>query len=229
MYNVDGFITTPGTLASMKSAGLLPICYISIGTWEPYRPDAALFPDSVKGGSYDPPFAVERWLDVRSPVVRDLMVQRLETMKNKGCIAIEPDNSNGYASYYTTNFPFTMNDWRDYIVFLSQAARAKGMYWGLKNSYELIETYPEMVSQGVWDYGINEECHVYDECFAWILFKNEGLPVFQVQYTYNYDESNPEASATRFRAEVCPLQSMYGLTSILKAGEALADPLYLCP
>jgi hypothetical protein len=31
------------------------------------------------------------------------------------------------------------------------------MYWGLKNTYEMIEQFPALVPQGVWDFGINEE------------------------------------------------------------------------
>jgi hypothetical protein len=46
---------------------------------------------------------------------------------------------------------------RDYTVWLSERAHEMGMYWGLKNSYEMIEKWPELVPQGVWDFGIQEE------------------------------------------------------------------------
>jgi hypothetical protein len=46
---------------------------------------------------------------------------------------------------------------REYTIWLSDRAHELGMYWGLKNSFELIEEWPELVTQGVWDFGINEE------------------------------------------------------------------------
>jgi hypothetical protein len=47
----------------------------SSGTWEPYAPDAADFPAEVIGQPYHPPFSEELWLDIRSPIVRDLMIK----------------------------------------------------------------------------------------------------------------------------------------------------------
>jgi hypothetical protein len=40
------------------------ICYLDVGSWENYRPDASQFPISVRGRRYEG-FPNERWLDIR--------------------------------------------------------------------------------------------------------------------------------------------------------------------
>jgi hypothetical protein len=44
------------------------------GTWEPFRPDTNDFPPEVIGLPYSiEPFTDEKWLDVRTPIVRQLI------------------------------------------------------------------------------------------------------------------------------------------------------------
>src|SRR5947209_16255968 len=63
MYDIDMFNNSAQVVASLHSAGRIVICYIDAGTWEPFRPDAKKFPDSVKGKPVSG-FRNERWLDI---------------------------------------------------------------------------------------------------------------------------------------------------------------------
>src|SRR5437867_10119440 len=49
LYEVDLFDTPPETVTALHAAGHRVICYLDAGTWEPFRPDASSYPDSVKG------------------------------------------------------------------------------------------------------------------------------------------------------------------------------------
>jgi hypothetical protein len=54
--------------------GLLRRGTCSAGTWEEWRQDAALFPTSLRGRNYGN-WKGEKFVEVRDPIVRDLMRQ----------------------------------------------------------------------------------------------------------------------------------------------------------
>lgn len=245
VYNIDGFSTTKEQIAEMKNAGLLPICYICVGTWEPYRPDSGLFPQSVIGLPYSiEPFTDERWLDIRSPIVRQLIKSRFEMLARKGCVGVEPDNTNGYSSF-EQGFPLTMANWKEYMEWLSDLARSMGMYYGLKNSHEMPRDHPDMVcgtttKKPVWDFVVDEGCYTRpegagSECDPYKLFKPCNKTVFQVMYTYYWDSNftttlggQVSNIVREFRRNICPQQATFSSTSVLKTVDAYWDPFYPC-
>lgn len=72
-YVIDGD-TPAATVKAMLRKGLQPVCYISAGTAENYRTDYQDFPASVLGNTLGD-WPDERWVDIRSPVVRQIMVK----------------------------------------------------------------------------------------------------------------------------------------------------------
>ena len=48
-YDIDGFDNDAAQVQKIHAAGSKAICYIDVGTWENWRPDAGEFPNSVKG------------------------------------------------------------------------------------------------------------------------------------------------------------------------------------
>ena len=48
-FDVDGFDTSPATVDAIHAKGAGAVCYISAGTWENWRPDAAAFPQLGQG------------------------------------------------------------------------------------------------------------------------------------------------------------------------------------
>lgn len=125
-----------------------------------YRPDSGKFPDSVKGSPLDPPFADELWLDIRSPVVRDLMKARLDLAVTRGCDGVEPDNVDGYSNDNGLKPPLTAAEQLDFNKFIAAEAHARALSVGLKND---LDQLGELVSH--FDWALNEECFTYDECW----------------------------------------------------------------
>ena len=78
-------------IATLHGKNKIVICYLDSGAWESYRPDASLFPASVKGNSTG--WSGERWLDIRSPAWPKfalLIWARMDLAKKIGCDGIEP-------------------------------------------------------------------------------------------------------------------------------------------
>ncbi|CAI5511966.1 unnamed protein product [Closterium sp. Naga37s-1] len=80
------------------------MCYISFGTAEDYRSDYNQFPKSVIGGltcrneQCTEVWPGERWLDIKSPIVKTIMEKRIKLAKSKGCDGVDPDNINAYSN-----------------------------------------------------------------------------------------------------------------------------------
>lgn len=70
------------------------ICYFSAGSYEPGRPDSSQFSDADKGNELDG-WPGERWLNLRSTSVRNIMAARIKLASQMGCDAIDPDNVDG--------------------------------------------------------------------------------------------------------------------------------------
>ena len=96
MYDVDLFHTSSVTMRALHAAGRPVVCCVSVGTWEPFREDAATLPDEAIGESVDG-FEEERWVDVRRAAVRNLVMPRFAVASERGCDGVEPDNVDGYA------------------------------------------------------------------------------------------------------------------------------------
>lgn len=198
-YDVDLFETTDAELAKLKGDGRVVICYFSAGSWESYRPDANKFPENVKGDSLDPPFADELWLDIRSPVVRDLMKARLDLAAERGCDAVEPDNVDGYQNGNGLNL--TADDQLDFNKFIAAEAHARGLSVGLKND---LDQLGDLVAH--FDWALNEECFSYDECGVYTdTFIAAGKAVFHAEYV-----------AEGKLSEVCAITKPLKLSTLIK-------------
>ena len=53
VYDIDGFETPASTVRRLHRQGRRAICYLDVGSWENYRPDAKKFPRSVLGERYE--------------------------------------------------------------------------------------------------------------------------------------------------------------------------------
>lgn len=92
VWDIDLFDNEAATVQSLKAAGKIVICYFSAGTWEDWRDDAKDFP-SGDIGKVLPEWPNEKWLRVGSTKVRDIMAKRIKIASDKGCDAIDPDNT----------------------------------------------------------------------------------------------------------------------------------------
>lgn len=73
------------------------LCYFSAGSYEPDRPDSNNFKSSDMGKELSG-WPQEKWLDLNSNNVRDIMSKRLQLAAQNGCDGVDPDNTDGYVS-----------------------------------------------------------------------------------------------------------------------------------
>jgi hypothetical protein len=174
MFDIDLFTTSAATMQALHSAGKIVICYFSAGSYEPGRPDSDALSKTGLGSTLDG-WPDEKWLDVRSTEVRDVMKARLDTAKSKGCDGVEPDNVDGFDN--GNGLGLKESDAVDYLRFLAAEAHARSLSIGLKNSLGLVEN---LVSS--FDWALNEECLQYDECGDLEPFISAGKAVFHCEY-----------------------------------------------
>ena len=107
------------------------ICYLDVGSWESYRPDAGSFPRSVIGRRYEG-FPDERWLDVRRfHLFAKALEHRFDICARKGFDAVEPDNVAGWEN--KTGFPIGAAAQLRFNRWVARQVHARGMAVALKN------------------------------------------------------------------------------------------------
>jgi hypothetical protein len=189
LYDIDLFDSSADVINSLHKSGKKVICYFSAGSYEDWRPDASLFLDSDYGNPLDG-WAGEWWLDVRSFNVRSIMLKRMDLAVEKGCDGIDPDNVDGYTN--NTGFSLTAADQLVYNRFLSCEAHWRNLSVGLKNDLNQV---PDLVDS--FDFMVNEQCHVYNECDLLKPFIAAGKPVLNIEYDPVY------ANNAADRAQLC--------------------------
>jgi hypothetical protein len=193
VYEVDGFETPARTVAALHRQGRKVICYLDVGSWENYRPDAGAFPPALLGKAYAG-YPDERWLDIRqiaklAPILR----KRFALCKHKGFDAVEPDNLAGYEN--ETGFPLNANDQLRFNRWVAREVHRRGLAVALKNDPEQV---PELV--GAFDFAVVEECFAYEECEAFSPFVAAGKAVFVAEYESDPASFCPQAARLRFSA-----------------------------
>ena len=205
IYDIDLFDTPPAVITSLKSSGKKVICYFSAGSYEEWRSDATKFNDNDLGSPLDN-WPGERWLDIRSSNVRNIMKTRLDLAKQKGCDGVDPDNVDGYTN--DTGLPLTSDDQLEYNRYLADEAHRRGLAIGLKNDLDQI---PQLVQW--FDFSVNEQCHEFDECSTLKPFILANKPVLNIEYKNKYVIDDQERQslcndslANDFYTLILPLQ-----------------------
>lgn len=179
MFDVDLVQTPAATIEALHERGAVVVCYLEIGGWEWYRPDADTFPEEVLGGPVDG-YPEERYLDIRRiDVLLPIIAARLDLAVEKGCDGVDPDLDDSYLT--DTGFPLTMDDQLRYNRAVADAAHQRGLAIGLKNGATPDGEFVRRMS-AFTDFALNEECHSYDECDPYTVYLEQGKAVFQVQY-----------------------------------------------
>lgn len=209
VYDIDLFDVDAVQIAGLHADGRTVLCYLSAGTFEPFREDATDFPDEVKGNAYDPPFEEELYLDVRDPRVLAILEERFDLAVTKGCDGVEPDNVELHDQ--DTGFAITPEENLAFNRFLASEAHARGLSIGLKNNLSQLD---DLVDD--FDWALNEECFAFDECDVYVdNFLAQNKAVFHAEY---------QGQA----ASVCAVTAPLGLSTIVKDIELFA-PVTFCP
>ncbi|WP_211752343.1 endo alpha-1,4 polygalactosaminidase [Nitrosomonas communis] len=184
LYDIDLFNSSPSLINTLKASGKKVICYFSAGTYENYREDKDKFkPEELGNTLIDWP--EERWLDIRSQNVAEIMISRLNLALLKGCDGVEPDNVNVYTN--NSGFDLSARDQLAFNKFIANEAHKRGLSVALKNNMEQI---PELID--FFDFSINERCHELNECDSLTHFIINGKPVLNAEYLQSYID-NPAA------------------------------------
>jgi len=175
VYDIDLYLDQ-SIIDELHAKGRKVICYISVGSWEDWRPDKDQFPPEVLGKDYDG-WPGERWLDIRQlDKLAPIMRARLDLCQSKGFDAVEPDNMEIYTN--DTGFPLTYEDQLRYALWLADESHKRGLAIGVKNAPEQVK---DLVDH--FDFVIIEDAFYYDWAEEMKPFIAAGKPVFAAEYT----------------------------------------------
>lgn len=174
VFVLDAFRTPVEDVRRLRERDRRAVCHVDVGTYEPDRPDAERFPETVLGA---PAHAEgERWLDVRQwSVLEPVLADRFRLCYGKGFTAVMPAHMDGYAR--TSGFPLTFDDQLVFNRRLAALARSTKLSPGLTNDLEQV-----VALEPSFDFAVNEECFSRAECDQLLPFVEAGKPVFQVEY-----------------------------------------------
>ena len=193
---VAGNNTTFNTAAvsAIHANGAKAICYVSAGTFEPWRPDVASYPESIKGRAVGG-FKNEKWVDIRqTSILLPIMDARVAKCQQAGFDGVEWDTVDGYTN--RTGFPLTASDQLFYNASLANLAHSYGLTVALKND---VEQLPDLGPY--FDYAVNEQCQQYSECDGYTTyFISQGKTVFQVEYKLGLTKFCPQANTANRNA-----------------------------
>lgn len=178
LYVLDLFDNNMTTIGSLKEKGKYVICYFSAGTAENWREDYWKFKEKDMGKNLID-WPGERWLDTRSSNVREIMLSRLDIAKNKGCDGVDPDNMDAYSN--DTDLSLTRNTQIEYNIYIAKESHKRGLLVGLKNDVSQINFL-----SSYFDFAINEQCFMFDECEGYGVFASQNKPVFNIEYSEKY-------------------------------------------
>jgi hypothetical protein len=164
----------------LRQAGMKVICYLSVGTFEDWRPDASQFPGPILGNK-DGPWKGEKWLDIRDiqqpdSALAKIMNARLDMCRTKDFNAVELDNMDGYTN--NTGFPLTAAQQATYDAYLANGARQRGLSAVMKNDLGQVP-----ILLPYFDMALNEQCNQDHSCDPLKKFVQAGKPVFNAEYS----------------------------------------------
>ncbi|KAM0270667.1 hypothetical protein ACHAQH_009336 [Verticillium albo-atrum] len=204
VYNIDLFDNTAQTIASLHKLNKKVICYFSAGTYEEWRPDAKKFVKADFGKAMDD-WPGERWLNLKSKNVRNIMAARIKLAAEKGCDAVDPDNVDGYSN--NNGIGLKKADTIDFVKFLSREARKYGLGIGLKNAGEII---PDVINSV--DFQTNEQCVKYNEGETFQAFIKAGKAVFHIEYP----DGAPGSVSSKARSTIYAAPGTEGFSTLIK-------------
>lgn len=173
LFYLDAELQDAADLARLRAEGRHYYCYLSGGSLESFRDDAAEFPSSAIGNAL-PDYPRERWLDVRDSTVRTLMSRRVTKLAELGCEGVPPSSLAVHAA--DTGFDLSVDDALDYARWLAERLHAAGMAAGLTGPPELTsELWPS------FDFGLGIACVQDTACAEYAPLERAQKPVLHLE------------------------------------------------
>jgi hypothetical protein len=200
VYDLDMFDTPAAIVTRLHAMHRRVMCYVDVGTWENWRPDADEFPKSVLGKP-DGHWPGERWLDIRqTKILEPIMAHRLDRCKSKGFDGVDPDNLDGYQN--RTGFPLTYRQQLTYDTWVAQAAHERGLTADQKGDNSQVK---DLVNS--YDFAVVEQCYAQGWCNQFAVYTKSNRLVVDVEYGL---------SRQRFLSKSCADTERYDETALLK-------------
>jgi hypothetical protein len=185
-------------VAAVHALGKHAVCYIDVGTWEDWRPDATRFPRSVLGKP-DEGWPGERWLDIRQlGVLLPIMEARFERCVKNGFDAVDPDNVDGYEN--ATGFALTGREQLSYNRAIASLAHADGLAVALKSDPD-----ESRALEGDFGFVVQEQCVQYVQCGELAPFIEHHKAVFDIEYARSLGFCSSLLAGIEGVAKTCPL------------------------
>ena len=197
VYEVDLFDTAQADIDALHAAGRRVICYVSTGTFEPWRSDADAFPAAAVGNAVAE-YPQEQWLDTRSAAVRAAMTARLDRARDKRCDGVDLSTASSGAA--ATGFSLTAADALGYARFLAAEAHGRGLSAGLGGAEDIAA---EVVPSFEW--ALTQGCLDAGTCGALAAFVAAQKVVFAVEFGTAADA-----------ATICPRVRQQGFNPLIK-------------
>lgn len=176
VYDID-WESDAELVAELRARGVRVICYVSVGSWEDFRPDADDFPTNVIGNDYDG-WPGEKYVDLRSPALREVIARRFDVCRQKRFDAIEPDNMDVFELGSDSGFPLTRADGIDFARWLAEQAHTRGLGIGQKNAASITSSI-----EPSYDWALTESCFSDGNwCGDVSDYVTAGKPVFMCEY-----------------------------------------------
>ena len=175
VYDIDLYVDQ-AIIDELHAKGRKVICYMSVGSFEDWRPDKDNFPVEVLGKDYEG-WSGEKWLDIRRiDLLSPIMLARLDICAAKGFDGVEPDNMQIWDN--DTGFPLTAEDQLHYALWLAEEAHKRGLAIGQKNAADQVK---DLVN--VYDFAISEDAFYDNWAMDMLPYVQAGKPVFAAEYT----------------------------------------------
>ncbi len=189
IIDIDAFSATKELVGAFHARGIKVIAYISVGTFEFYRPDLNLLPPEIVGNIY-PAWPDERFLDIRQiDKMKPFITSRFDMIREKGFDGIEPDNIDTYGE--VTGFDLKLDDVKTFCEWIIKEAHNRGLCIGQKNTEELV---PLLYKK--FDWALTEDIFYQNIQNDYSVYITDGKPVFSAEYT-------DEMDITHFNTSVC--------------------------
>jgi len=168
IYDIDGIINPPTTVAALHAMGKRVVCYIEVGAAGNYYSAAdeglsTTYYEQLRAefGKKVPGYP-EYYLDVRSTTT----VAIIESMISKQCAAkgfdaVETDIDEEYMG--NSGFPLTRAIEETYMTTLADYMHALGLGWWIKNPDDTGDTYASDMFP-LADAVLTEQCNQFSTC-----------------------------------------------------------------
>jgi hypothetical protein len=224
VIGLDLFDNSASVVQSLKIKGKTVICYFS-SQYENWRPDFVAAQNdpalqTLLVGPLDT-WPGEQWVDIHNftpsstlaqhVLLRNIMSARIQTAKDYGCDAVDPDNVDEYANTVKNDAgqAITSTDQYNYNKWFADTAHAKGLKIMLKNDLNQIANGSQVPAgkpglAQIFDGAINEECYAFSECNLLEPFKTLGKPIFVIEYKLarTFPNATDTATATQYHLNV---------------------------